>query len=101
MVRVRVIYPNGEGAFFDMDYYMSHHIPILANKLGDVCKKIEIEGMAQMEGQPPPKLLSITYLTFETAEAYHAAYDPLADAAAANRPFFTNVAPLFEIDDIG
>ncbi|MDR3376362.1 MAG: EthD family reductase [Ancalomicrobiaceae bacterium] len=100
MIRVSVIYPNGEGAFFDMDYYMDRHIPILAAKLGDTCKKIEIEGMAQIEGQPPPELLSITYLTFETVEAYHAAYDPLAEAAAANRPLFTNVTPVLEIDDI-
>jgi uncharacterized protein (TIGR02118 family) len=38
MNRVTILYPTTEGASFDLDYYTTSHMPMLAEKLGDHCK---------------------------------------------------------------
>jgi len=36
MIKVSVLYPNGEGKKFDMDYYFNQHVPMVGGLLGDV-----------------------------------------------------------------
>ena len=38
MIKLSVMYPNGEGKTFDMDYYCNKHIPMVAGLLGDVVR---------------------------------------------------------------
>jgi uncharacterized protein (TIGR02118 family) len=38
MNRVTILYPKTEGASFDLDYYTTSHMPLLASRLGDNCK---------------------------------------------------------------
>ena len=34
-IKVSVLYPDGEGKTFDMDYYCNKHVPMVAGLLGD------------------------------------------------------------------
>jgi hypothetical protein len=43
MINVTILYPNGEGKKFDMDYYSSKHMPMIASLLGDSLKLFEID----------------------------------------------------------
>ena len=43
MAKVSVLYPNGEGKNFDMDYYMNKHIPLVKELLGDALKAASVE----------------------------------------------------------
>lgn len=38
MTKVSVLYPNGSGKKFDMDYYLNSHVPLVAKTLGDALK---------------------------------------------------------------
>ena len=38
-----ISYPNGEGKKFDMDYYSTKHMPMIASLLGDSLKMFEID----------------------------------------------------------
>jgi len=38
MIKVSVLYPNGPGKTFDMDYYSNNHVPMVAGLLGDAVK---------------------------------------------------------------
>ena len=38
MIRVSVMYPNSEGATFDIEYYTKNHIPMVNELLGDAVK---------------------------------------------------------------
>jgi len=38
MIKVSVLYPNGDGKSFDMDYYCSKHVPMVAGLLDDAVK---------------------------------------------------------------
>ncbi len=35
MIKVSVLYPNGEGKKFDMDYYLDKHFPLVEETLGN------------------------------------------------------------------
>ena len=35
MIKVSVMYPNGEGKKFNMDYYLNSHVPLVSKTLGD------------------------------------------------------------------
>ena len=38
MMRLTILYPTTEGASFDLEYYCTTHMPLLASSLGDHCK---------------------------------------------------------------
>ena len=37
MISVLIMYPKTDDSTFDMDYYTSTHMPMLADALGDAC----------------------------------------------------------------
>ena len=43
MVTVNVLYPNKDGAKFDMNYYLTSHIPMLKRVLGSALKGCIVE----------------------------------------------------------
>ena len=43
MIKVSVLYPNGEGKSFDMDYYCNTHVPMVGGLLGDAVKGATVE----------------------------------------------------------
>jgi len=43
MIKVSVFYPNTEGKKFDMAYYCNKHIPMVQQKLGAACKRVNVE----------------------------------------------------------
>ncbi len=43
MIKVSVLYANGEGKTFDMDYYPNKYIPLVGGLLGDTVKGASIE----------------------------------------------------------
>jgi uncharacterized protein (TIGR02118 family) len=38
MISMTILYPKTEDSTFDMDYYTSSHMPLLAKAMGDGCK---------------------------------------------------------------
>lgn len=43
LIKVSVMYPDGEGKHFDMDYYKTKHMPMVAGFLGSNLVKYTIE----------------------------------------------------------
>ena len=43
MIKVAILYPNGEGKTFDMDYYSNKHMPMAASLFGDSLKAMSID----------------------------------------------------------
>ena len=43
MIKVTILYPNGDGKTFDMDYYSKKHMPMVADVLGDSLKLLAID----------------------------------------------------------
>ena len=75
---LNVVYPNHEGARFDMNYYRSTHIP-LAMKVMKAAAVMLIEGVPN--GDAPTPYVMIAHFRFASADALKAA---LANPAMAD-----------------
>ncbi len=90
-VSFNVIYPNHEGARFDMGYYRSSHIPLVMKVMG-ASSVILIEGVPN--GTTPPPYAMIAHFQFPSAEALRAVLAaPAMTDVRADVPRFTDIKP--------
>lgn len=100
LIKVTILYPNGEGKTFDMDYYVNKHMPLVATLLGDSLKLITIDkGIASGRPNTPVPFLAIGYLYFERLSAYQNAFAPHAEKIRADIANFTNIQPIVQISE--
>jgi uncharacterized protein (TIGR02118 family) len=101
MIKVTVLYPNKEGAKFDLDYYLNSHTPMVGKKLGNALKGITIEhGIGGgLPGSPPPFIV-ICDLLFDSTEAFNAAFEPHATEIMADILNYTDSVPLVQISEV-
>src|SRR3954453_13372136 len=101
MIKFTVMYPSGDGATFDHDYYVGRHIPMVADLLGDACKGIAGDrGVAGREPGAPPPYLAIAYLLFESVEEMQAAMGAAGPKLAEDGPNYTNTAAEVQISEV-
>jgi uncharacterized protein (TIGR02118 family) len=101
MIPISVFYPNQEGARFDMDYYLQKHMPMVRQKLGGAMRGMGVEqGIAgAMPGAPLPYRV-IAHMTFDSMEAYQAAFEPHAQSIMADIANYTDLQPIVQISEI-
>lgn len=88
---LNVIYPNHDGARFDMNYYRETHIP-LAMKVMKADSVILIEGVPM--GDTPAPYVMIAHFQFASPEALKVARDnPHMAEVRADIPTFTDIKP--------
>ena len=101
MVKVSVFYPNSAGCKFDMNYYLTKHMPMVQQKLGAACKSIAVEqGIAGGAPGAPATYVAMGHLYFDSADAFQAAFAPNAQAILADIPNYTNTQPTIQISDV-
>lgn len=101
MVKVTIMYPNGEGNTFDMDYYSNKHMPMVASLLGDSLKFLAIdEGIAGRTPDDPIPYLAIGYLYFDQLSAYQNSFGPVAEQILNDIPNYTNTQPVLQISEV-
>ena len=101
LVKVTIMYPNGEGKTFDMDYYSNKHMPMVAELMGEALKFLEIDsGVAGRTPDEPVPYLAIGYLYFDTLEEYQNAFGPNAEKIVGDIPNYTNTQPVIQISEV-
>ncbi|WP_318344370.1 EthD family reductase [Flagellimonas baculiformis] len=101
MIKVTILYPNGEGKTFDMDYYATKHMPMLADLFGDTLKNLEIDkGISGRTADDPIPYLAIGYLYFDSIEDYQNAFGPHAAQIRGDIPNYTNILPVVQISEV-
>lgn len=101
MAKVSVMYPNGEGKHFDMDYYVNKHIPLVGKLLGDALKSTAVEkglGSAEPGSIAPYAGMGIMY--FDTVDDFGKAFGPNANEIMGDLPNFTNIEPIVQISEV-
>lgn len=92
MVKIGVFYPYSADAKFDMNYYVTKHMPMARAKFGAACKGMSIEqGVAGGAPGAPPTFVAMGHFLFETAEAFQAAFAPHAKEILADIPNYTKI----------
>ena len=101
MIKVSVLYPSGAGNTFDMDYYLSRHIPMVREKLGSACKDAAVEqGLGGVTPGSPPAFSAMGHLYFDSVEAFLTAFGPHAGEIMGDIPNYTNVQPTIQLSEV-
>jgi uncharacterized protein (TIGR02118 family) len=100
MIKVSVLYPNGANSNFDMNYYLTKHIPMVKQKPGAACKSVSVEeGIAGAQGAPAT-YLAMAHLTFDSVDAFQKTFGPHAEAIMGDVPNYTNTEPTVQISEV-
>ena len=101
MIRLTILYPNTEGATFDLDYYLNTHVPLSKKLQGDAIKSFTADyGIGTgIPDQKPPYLL-IANLVYESMDAFIEAFMPHMEVLQGDIPKYTNVEPVIQFSEI-
>lgn len=88
-----VLFPNSDGATFDFDYYINHHVPLVLDIYGKSIRRYEVIKPSEGLGGSKPPYIAITNIWIADEEAYAAASRNAREKFGPDIPNFTNVTP--------
>jgi uncharacterized protein (TIGR02118 family) len=101
LIKVSVMYPYAEGKTFDMEYYETKHMPMVAGFLGSNLVKYTIEkGVASGIPNQPLPFMAIGTFYIKSLSDYQAAIGPNRDAIRADFTNYTNVTPVILVSEV-
>jgi uncharacterized protein (TIGR02118 family) len=101
LIKISIMYPYAEGKTFNMEYYETKHMPMVAGFLGSNLVKYTIEkGLSS--GVPNQSLPFIAIGTFyvKSLSEYQAAVAPNRDTIRADFVNYTNVIPVILVSEV-
>jgi uncharacterized protein (TIGR02118 family) len=101
LIKVSIMYPFAEGKTFNMEYYETKHMPMVAGFLGSNLVRYTIEkGVAS--GLPNTALpyMAIGSFYVKSLADYQAAIAPNITAIRSDFANYTNVAPVILVSEV-
>ena len=101
LIKLTLMYPNGEGKTFDWDYYTNKHYPLLKKCFGNSMKTFALD-KGESSGIPntPVPYVAIAYLYFENVEAFQVVMKNNGAEIMADIPKYTNISPVVQISKV-
>jgi len=101
MIKVTVLYPSSEGGRFDMDYYLSTHLPLCQELLGEACKGTEAE-LGLNGGAPgvPAPFVAQGHLYFDSEASFQEAFAANAGPIMSDVANYTDLAPVMVVSEL-
>ena len=101
LIKVSIMYPFAEGKTFDMVYYETKHMPMVAGFLGTNLVKYTIEkGLASGIPNTPLPFMAIGTFYVKSLADYQAAIAPNRDALRSDFPNYTNISPIIFVSEV-
>ena len=100
MIRMTVLYPNGDDATFDWDYYLSEHMQLIEERWGPHVERSETAKGAHSLPKGAPAFLASAIIYFADHDALQAAMKAGGMDIPNDIPNFTNVQPTMQIDEV-
>jgi uncharacterized protein (TIGR02118 family) len=101
MIVLAVMYPNGPGKRFDMDYYCNTHMVMVKEMVGDALKGATVDrGLSGGEPGSSPEYAVITRLLFDSFGDQATYMAPHSSTFNADIPNFTNITPFFQFSEV-
>jgi uncharacterized protein (TIGR02118 family) len=101
MIKVSVLYPSGDDATFDHQYYLDSHIPMVAELLGEKLKDVTVDrGLGGGAPGAAPPYLAMAHLVFDSVEDFQAAMGPHSEQIGRDVPNYTNTTAILQISEI-
>jgi len=101
LIKISIMYPYAEGKTFNMEYYESKHMPMVAGFLGANLVKYTIEkGLSNGVPNQPLPFMAIGTFYVKSLSEYQAAIAPNRDAIRADFVNYTNVVPVILVSEV-
>ncbi|AYL97932.1 EthD family reductase [Mucilaginibacter celer] len=101
LIKISVMYPYAEGKTFNMEYYETKHMPMVAGFLGSNLVKYTIEkGIASGIPNQPLPFMAIGTFYVKSLSDYQAAIAPNRDAIRADFTNYTNISPVILVSEV-
>jgi uncharacterized protein (TIGR02118 family) len=101
MIKLSVMYPNGDGKTFDMNYYLNTHIPLVAKLLGDAVKGATVEeGLGGVAPGSTATYAAMGNIYFDSMESFQNSFGPNAPQILGDLPNFTNAEPVVQLSKV-
>lgn len=102
MIKVSFFYPNTQESKFNLDYYLTQHIPMLREQLepqGLVSVEID-EGIGTPKPDSPVPFVVVEHLFFNNYEQMQMALGTHSEVLMTDLTNFTNIEPLVQINRV-
>ena len=101
LFKVAILYPDGEGKTFDMTYYESKHMPMVAGLLGKNLQFYEIDkGISGRTPNDKAPYVAVGYFYVKDVAEYNKAIGQNRDAVMNDIKNYTNIQPVIQISEI-
>lgn len=101
MIKVSVVYENHPDRTFDMAYYCNRHIPMVKQKLGAACKRVEVDqGFAGVQPGSKPPFIAQAHFLFDSVDSFQKAFGAHAEAIMADIPNYTDLQPIIWLNEV-
>ena len=101
LIKISIMYPYAEGKTFNMEYYETKHMPMVAAFLGSNLIKYTIEkGLASGIPNQPLPFMAIGTFYVKSLSDYQAAIGPNRDAIRADFSNYTNISPIVLVSEV-
>jgi uncharacterized protein (TIGR02118 family) len=101
MITLNVLYPNKDGAKFDMSYYLTSHIPMLKRVLGSALRGCIVEqGLGGRDPGTKAEFAVLCHLRFGSVESFQQAIGPVAEQIRDDVANYASEAPIIQISDV-
>jgi len=90
-----ILYPNSEGVRWDVEYYRTHHMPLIMRLYGkEAIKRFELrKGATEQKGGSPPYIGAVN-IYINDQKAFDAAGAEHGKTLVADVPHFSSVMPI-------
>lgn len=103
MIKISILYPNEEGARFDMGYYIETHMPLsiglLSSHSGFQGVSVESGLAGAMPGTDVP-YVAMCHFLFDSVDDFLAAFTPNAAVLQGDMPNYTDIAPIIQVSEV-
>ena len=101
LFKVTILYANGDGKTFDMAYYESKHMPMVAGFLGKNLQFYEIDkGIAGRTPDDKAPYVAVGYFYVKDIAGYNKAIAQNRDAVVNDIKNYTNIQPVIQISEV-
>ena len=101
MIRLTVLYPDEEGAFFDWDYYINTHTPLAKRCFGNSVVRWEIDrGIHGEQSEEAAPYMVAAFITLTSLSDFDEVIATHGIKLKADFKNYTNVYPVFLVTNI-
>ena len=103
MIKISIFYPNTTGARFDMEYYLTRHMPASIERLSASTgyRGVSVErGVGGGAPGSPPTYIAMCQYVFDSAEDFLAAFNQHATFLQGDIPNYTDIEPIIQFSTV-